>query len=72
MSGAIMSVQTLRDNVAKSRGHIEKQHAIIARLHDLGSKDQAATAAAVLVTMNGHLELEITMLARREADEPGA
>ena len=70
MTGILMSVQSLRDNVAKSREHISKQDVIIARFHELGNTALAAEASAILETMHEHLALEVDMLARREAEEP--
>ncbi len=68
MTGALMSVQSLRDDVARSRGHIVKQDAIIARFRELGNAVLAAEASAILVTMREHLAIEVSMLARREAE----
>ena len=72
MTDELLSVQNLRDNVAKSRGHIVKQDAIIARLLGSRNDEMATQASAILVTMHEHLELEVEMLARREAQEAGS
>ena len=67
MAGVLMSVTELRDKVEMSRGHIVKQHEIIARLRELGSDEESEQASAILVMMHEHLALEVEMLSRREA-----
>ncbi len=61
-----LSVGQMRDNVALSRHHVEKQEGIIARLIGQGHLAQADTAKRLLVTMHDHLNLEVALLTRLE------
>ena len=53
----------LEANIVLSRGHVARQHAVIARLAEEGHPENLATAKALLRIMHGHLAAEVDMLA---------
>ncbi len=58
-----MTRANLENNIARSRGHISKQKALIASLTGQGHSESAAAASAMLEVMQDHLNIEIELLA---------
>jgi hypothetical protein len=61
-----LSIAEMAANVERSRGHIVRQEAIIARLAEEGQDAMANEARRLLVTMHEHLAVEVEMLARMQ------
>jgi len=64
----IAALKQCKENLALSYTHIAKQEGIIRRLTSEGHMAMADQAVEVLATMNGHVKVEVDMVARLEAE----
>ena len=55
-------LRQMRKNVARSWQHIARQNEIIARLARQGHHEAASRGEKLLVTMHGHLDMELEIL----------